>query len=73
MTPEESAYAQKIAATLTEAKDKAGLSFDDLAKMTGLSRAHVTRIMYGLIDARVADLRRICKVLEIDAKTLLDD
>lgn len=72
MTEAEAAYAKKLGDLLTEAKDKAGLTFDDLAAMTGLSRPHVTRILYGTIDARVADLRRLAKPLQVDVHDLLE-
>lgn len=72
MTEEESAYAKAVGAILDEAKEEAGLSFTDLASMTELSRAHLTRIFYGTIDVRIADLRRICKVFEIDPMEVLE-
>ena len=56
---------------LTKAKTDAGLSFDDLAQMTGLSRPHVTRILYGTIDPRMGDLRRLCELPEVDPHSVL--
>lgn len=72
LTDEESAYAKAIGKLLTDAKDRFGLSFNDLAAMTGLSRAHLARIFYGTIDVRIADLRRIGQVLELDVGELLE-
>jgi len=63
---EDAAYAKALGAVLTDHKDASGLSFNDLAQMTGLSRAHLTRVFYGTIDARIQDLERLCKVLEVD-------
>jgi len=66
MTDEDRRVAEAIGARLKEAKEEAGLTFDDLAAMSGLSRPHVTRILYGTIDVRIGDLRRLCAPLELD-------
>ncbi|MCR2825194.1 helix-turn-helix domain-containing protein [Microbacterium sp. zg.Y909] len=66
MTDDDRRVARAIGDTLKCAKDKAGLTFDDLAGMSGMSRPHVTRILYGTIDVRVGDLRRLCAPLELD-------
>ncbi|MCR2817435.1 helix-turn-helix domain-containing protein [Microbacterium sp. zg.Y1090] len=70
---EDAAYAKALGAVLAGHKDASGLSFSDLAQMTGLSRAHLTRVVYGTIDARIQDLERLCKVLEVDLVHVISD
>lgn len=65
MNPEEVRTARALAETLTRAKEEAGLSFNDIAELSGLSRAHITRVFYGTVDVRLGDLRRICEPLEL--------
>ena len=71
MTTRDKDVSRAIGDALTRAKTDAGLTFEDLAQMTGLSRPHVTRILYGTIDPRVGDLRRLCELLEVDPHSVL--
>lgn len=72
MTDAEKAYAKAIGEALKARKEKIGLTFDDLAEMSGVSRANVSRIVYGTVDARMADLRRLAEALDISVDKILD-
>jgi len=73
LTPDERAYAKKVGAILTAKKDEYGLSFQDLADGTELSRAHLVRILNGIIDVRMGDLTRVCRLLELDPIWVLQE
>jgi|GEM_PF-6818219 len=71
LNDDERAYAQKVGEIMRARKEKSELSFSDISEMTGLSRAHVTRVFYGTIDVRMGDLRRICKLFDADPLEVL--
>lgn len=72
MTDAEKAYAKAIGEALKARKEKIGLTFDDLAEMSGVSRASVSRIFYGTVDVRMGDLRRLAETLDIGVDKILD-
>lgn len=39
--------------------------------MSGLTRPHMTRILYGTIDARIGSALRLCELLELNGAELL--
>lgn len=72
MTDAEKAYAKAIGEALKARKEKIGLTFDDLAEMSGVSRANVSRIFYGTVDVRMSDLRRLAEALDVAVDKVLD-
>ena len=70
MTIEDRAFAEAVGAILTAAKGD-DLSYTDIAESARLSRAHVVRIMSGSIDARLGDLKRIARLLDLDPYEVL--
>jgi transcriptional regulator with XRE-family HTH domain len=72
MTDAEKAYAAAIGAAFKEVKERTTLTFDDLAAMSKVPRATVSRIIYGTIDAKIADMRRLAEVLDVPLEEILD-
>jgi transcriptional regulator with XRE-family HTH domain len=72
MTDAEKVYAKAIGDALKARKEKIGLTFDDLAAMSGVSRANVSRIFYGTVDVRMGDLRRLAEALDTPVDKILD-
>ncbi len=59
------AYAKAVGAALKVEKDRTKLTFDDLAEISGVPRATVSRTLYGTGDSKISDIRRIAEALDV--------
>ncbi|WP_308491069.1 helix-turn-helix domain-containing protein [Microbacterium terrisoli] len=67
-------YTRAIAAILKDAQTRHGQpTYDELAEMTGLGRATVSRILTGKRDITMRYLRLMCLALGLDPAQVLTD
>lgn len=66
-----SALAFGIASALSDVKRARGLEQQEIARLTGLSQAQVSRWLNGLRDISVADLLALCDGLGLDVREFL--
>lgn len=61
----------ELARLLTEAKEVAGLTFDELGNASGFGRATVVRWLNGERSPRIRDFYRLCAILHVDPRDLM--
>lgn len=64
-------YNQAVANILRAKREALDVSFDELAAVAGVSRATVSRMLYGQRDIKVVVLRRLSAALELDPAEVL--
>ena len=58
---------------IRKSRKKQGLSQEELAKISGLSRSSIINFETGKRDPRVKDLRKIAKALNVHVQELISD
>ena len=73
MDNEQDAYTQSVAAILTRAKERSGLSFSKIAEQTGIARATVVRVLAGERPITTFYLHQLARAFGISPAAVLGE